>query len=124
MLGWAGCSFVSGHAFCHSLCAWQPVFRLRWPCWTLPSIPCRFYRISADWLVAVTALAVQVVAPQVAQRVIDRAMQVHGAAGLSQDFVLPQLYSWARILRLADGPDEVHREAVARLELRKYSSKL
>jgi len=88
------------------------------------TIPCRFHRISTDWLVAVTALAVQVVAPQVAQRVIDRAMQVHGAAGLSQDFVLPQLYSWARILRLADGPDEVHREAVARLELRKYSSKL
>lgn len=67
---------------------------------------------------------IKVVAPQVAQRVVDRAMQVHGAAGLSQDTVLAQLFAWARILRLADGPDEVHRDAVARLELRKYRSKL
>ena len=55
-----------------------------------------------------------------ASRVIDRAMQVHGAAGLSQDFPLADAYALQRYLRLADGPDEVHRGVVAKLELRKY----
>ena len=66
---------------------------------------------------------IKVVAPQMAQRVLDRAMQVHGAGGLSQDTPLAQLFAWARILRLADGPDEVHRDAIARLELAKYAQK-
>jgi acyl-CoA dehydrogenase len=53
--------------------------------------------------------------------VIDRAIQAHGGAGVSDDF--PMAFAWAnaRTLRLADGPDEVHREAIANLELRKYS---
>jgi alkylation response protein AidB-like acyl-CoA dehydrogenase len=48
--------------------------------------------------------------------------QVHGAAGLSQDTPLAQFYAWARILRLADGPDEVHRDAIAKMESRPYTN--
>ncbi|MFG2043655.1 acyl-CoA dehydrogenase family protein [Dactylosporangium sp. NPDC048998] len=65
--------------------------------------------------------AIKVAVPLMASRVIDRAIQVHGGAGLSQDFPLAQAYAHQRMLRLADGPDEVHRRAVARLELRKYA---
>jgi acyl-CoA dehydrogenase len=62
---------------------------------------------------------IKVVAPNMALRVIDRAIQAHGGAGVSGDFGLAAAWAWARALRLADGPDEVHREAIARLELRK-----
>jgi len=64
---------------------------------------------------------IKVVAPRMAQKVLDRAIQIHGAAGVSQDFHLA--YAWARIrtLRLADGPDEVHINQLARLELKKYN---
>ena len=51
---------------------------------------------------------------------VDRAIQAHGGAGLHSDLPLGQLYSWARALRLADGPDEVHIRAVARSEISKY----
>jgi len=64
--------------------------------------------------------AIKVAVPMMASRVIDRAMQVHGAAGLAQDFPLAEAYALQRYLRLADGPDEVHRGVVAKLELRKY----
>jgi acyl-CoA dehydrogenase len=64
--------------------------------------------------------AIKVAVPNMAGRVIDRAIQIHGAAGLSQDFPLAQAYARQRVLRLADGPDEVHRRAVARLELARY----
>ena len=63
---------------------------------------------------------IKVVAPNAAQQVIDWAIQAHGAAGLSEDFPLAYAYAWARILRLADGPDEVHRNALAKWELGKY----
>jgi acyl-CoA dehydrogenase len=63
---------------------------------------------------------IKVVAPNVAQRVIDRAIQVCGGAGVSQDFHLATAYARARVLRLADGPDEVHRETVAKIELAKH----
>jgi acyl-CoA dehydrogenase len=62
---------------------------------------------------------IKVVVPNVALRVIDRAVQVHGGAGVSQDTFLAHAWAQARTLRLADGPDEVHREAVAKLELGK-----
>ncbi|MEA2670500.1 MAG: acyl-CoA dehydrogenase [Chloroflexota bacterium] len=61
--------------------------------------------------------AIKVAAPRVACRVIDRAIQAHGAGGMSDDFPLAQMYAWARALRLADGPDEVHKMALARREL-------
>jgi acyl-CoA dehydrogenase len=63
--------------------------------------------------------AIKVVAPNVALRVIDRAIQAHGGGGVSQDFPLAQAYAKQRTLRLADGPDEVHRRTIARLELGK-----
>jgi acyl-CoA dehydrogenase len=64
---------------------------------------------------------IKVVAPNMALRVIDRAIQAHGAAGVSSDFFLAYAWAGARTLRLADGPDEVHREAVAKMELQKYA---
>jgi len=64
---------------------------------------------------------IKVAAPTMAQQVIDFAMQIHGGAGLSSDFMLADAWTNARTLRLADGPDEVHRGMVARLELGKYS---
>jgi len=63
---------------------------------------------------------IKVVAPSMALRVIDRAIQAFGAAGVSNDFTLAAQWANARTLRLADGPDEVHRAQLARLELRKY----
>jgi acyl-CoA dehydrogenase len=63
---------------------------------------------------------IKVVAPNVAQKVVDRAIQVCGGGGVSQDFHLAYAYARARVLRLADGPDEVHRETVAKIELAKY----
>ncbi|MBA3418527.1 MAG: acyl-CoA dehydrogenase family protein [Geodermatophilaceae bacterium] len=65
--------------------------------------------------------AIKVVAPRMACTVIDRAIQVHGAAGMSDDVPLAEFYTWARALRLADGPDEVHLRSVAREELGKYA---
>jgi acyl-CoA dehydrogenase len=65
---------------------------------------------------------IKVVAPNVALRVLDRAIQAHGGAGMSDDFGLAAAWANSRTLRLADGPDEVHREDVAKLELRKYAA--
>ncbi|RJG25814.1 acyl-CoA dehydrogenase family protein [Massilia cavernae] len=64
---------------------------------------------------------IKVVAPNVAQQVLDWAIQAHGAAGVSDDFPLAAQWAGNRTLRLADGPDEVHRSAVAKLELAKYA---
>ncbi len=57
--------------------------------------------------------------PQMALTVIDRAIQVHGGAGVSPDFPLAQFWIYARTLRIADGPDEVHLESIAKMELKK-----
>jgi len=64
---------------------------------------------------------IKVVVPRMTLRVIDRAIQAHGAAGVSGDFGLASAWAHARTIRLADGPDEVHREAIAKLELAKHS---
>jgi acyl-CoA dehydrogenase len=64
--------------------------------------------------------AIKVAAPRVACQVIDRAIQVHGGAGVCQDFPLARMFSAARTLRIADGPDEVHKMAIARRELRRF----
>jgi acyl-CoA dehydrogenase len=63
---------------------------------------------------------IKVVAPNVALAVLDRAIQAHGGGGVSDDFILAAAWANARTLRLADGPDEVHIESIARMELRKY----
>jgi acyl-CoA dehydrogenase len=66
--------------------------------------------------------AIKVAAPSIALKVIDRAIQVHGGAGVSDDFPLASLYAHMRTLRLADGPDEVHKMSIARHELRRQRS--
>jgi acyl-CoA dehydrogenase len=65
--------------------------------------------------------AIKVAAPSVALKVIDRAIQVHGGGGVSDDFPLAMMYAHLRTLRLADGPDEVHKLTIARQELRKHA---
>jgi acyl-CoA dehydrogenase len=65
--------------------------------------------------------AIKVIAPRMACEVIDRAIQVHGGGGVSDDFPLAEMYAGARTLRLADGPDEVHIRSVARQELGRYT---
>ena len=60
---------------------------------------------------------IKAVVPQMALKIIDRAIQVHGGAGVSQDTPLANFWIYARSLRIADGPDEVHMESVAKKEL-------
>ncbi|HEX4011013.1 MAG TPA: acyl-CoA dehydrogenase family protein [Solirubrobacteraceae bacterium] len=89
----------------------------------------RLLTLHAAWLmdrydnkVARTQIsAIKVAAPNMAARVIDRAIQVHGGGGMSQDFPLARMYAWQRALRLADGPDEVHRRTLGRLELSRFA---
>ena len=86
----------------------------------------RLLTLKAAWLIdtrgvkaAMSEISqIKVIAPRVAQQAADAAMQLHGAAGVCDDFPLAALYAYARVLRLADGPDEVHRGVVAKLELR------
>jgi acyl-CoA dehydrogenase len=66
--------------------------------------------------------AIKVAAPNMALKIIDRAIQVHGGGGVSEDFPLAAMYAHVRTLRLADGPDEVHKRAIARRELHKYDA--
>jgi acyl-CoA dehydrogenase len=65
---------------------------------------------------------IKVAVPNMAQGVVDMAMQLHGGAGLSDDVPLAAAWTTARALRLADGPDEVHRGVIARLELARYGA--
>ena len=67
---------------------------------------------------------IKVAAPRTALRVIDYAMQAHGAGGLSDDFGLAQAYAGMRTLRIADGPDEVHLRSIARMELAKVGERM
>jgi acyl-CoA dehydrogenase len=69
---------------------------------------------------AVEISAIKVAAPNAALRIIDRAIQVHGAGGVCDDFPLARMYAAIRTLRLADGPDEVHKMTIARRELRRH----
>jgi len=88
----------------------------------------RFLTLNAAWKmdtagnkVAKQEIAmIKVAAPNMALQVIDWAMQVHGGAGVSDDFPLAAAYAQARTLRFADGPDEVHRNAIAKQELGRY----
>jgi len=63
--------------------------------------------------------AIKVAAPQMALKVMDRAIQVHGGGGVSDDFPLAWMWAHQRTLRLADGPDEVHKRSIAQRELRR-----
>jgi acyl-CoA dehydrogenase len=90
----------------------------------------RLLTLKAAWMMDVAGnkaakaeiAMIKVVAPQMACQVIDWAMQVHGGAGMCQDFPLAFYYAQARTLRFADGPDEVHRNAIAKLELGKRAA--
>ena len=90
----------------------------------------RLLTLKAAWMMDVagnkTAKAeiamIKVAAPNMACQVIDWAMQVHGGGGMSQDFPLAYFYAHARTLRFADGPDEVHRNAIAKLELGRHAA--
>jgi len=66
---------------------------------------------------------IKVAVPNIALKIIDQAIQMHGGAGVSPDFPLAELFATIRTLRIADGPDEVHRALIAKLELKKYQSK-
>jgi len=65
---------------------------------------------------------IKAVAPQMACNVVDRAIQVHGAAGVSEDTVLARMYAWQRAMRIFDGPDEVHMRSIARSEIGREKS--
>jgi acyl-CoA dehydrogenase len=88
----------------------------------------RLLTLKAAWMMDVAGnkaakaeiAMIKVVAPGMACKVIDWAMQVHGGAGMSEDFPLANFYTIARALRFADGPDEVHRNAIAKMELGKF----
>ena len=67
---------------------------------------------------------IKVAAPRTALRVLDNAMQAHGAGGLSDDFGLAETYAGMRALRIADGPDEVHLRSIARIELRRHGERM
>jgi acyl-CoA dehydrogenase len=66
--------------------------------------------------------AIKIVVPEMAEWVLDKAIQVHGGGGVSQEFPLAHMWAGARTLRLADGPDEVHKASLAKRELRKHSA--
>ncbi len=90
----------------------------------------RLLTLRAAWMIdtagvrnAMSEIAqIKVVAPNVAQQVIDAAIQIHGGMGLSNDLPLTRLFALARVLRIADGPDEVHRASIARLELQRHAA--
>ena len=90
----------------------------------------RLYTFYAAWLMDTSGnkaarneiSGIKVAVPNMALRVIDNAMQAHGAMGMCDDTLLPWMYSWIRCLRLADGPDEVHRRSLALREIRKWEN--
>jgi acyl-CoA dehydrogenase len=67
--------------------------------------------------------AIKAAVPEMAQQIVDRAIQVHGGGGVSDDFPLAAMYANVRTLRLADGPDEVHKQSIAKQELRRYRTR-
>ena len=67
---------------------------------------------------------IKVVVPNMLQTLADQAIQIFGGAGVSDDVVLTEMFAYARCLRLADGPDEVHRAMVAKIELKKYHKQI
>jgi acyl-CoA dehydrogenase len=92
---------------------------------------CRLLTLKAAWMMDTVGnkaarteiAAIKVAAPTMALKIIDRAIQVHGAGGVTDDFPLARAWAHLRTLRLADGPDEVHKRSIARIELGKYRTK-
>ncbi|MFO7853675.1 MAG: acyl-CoA dehydrogenase family protein [Paracoccaceae bacterium] len=92
---------------------------------------CRLLTLKAAWMMDTAGnkearqeiAMIKVAAPNMAQKVIDWAMQAFGGVGTANDFGLPAAFATARLLRLADGPDEVHRNQIGRLELRRHRNK-
>jgi acyl-CoA dehydrogenase len=92
----------------------------------------RLLTLNAAWLMDTVGnkharteiAAIKVAAPTAALKVIDRAIQVHGGGGVSDDFPLASMYAHLRTLRFADGPDEVHKRTIARQELRKLKEQV
>jgi acyl-CoA dehydrogenase len=88
----------------------------------------RLLTLKAAWMMdefsnkeaRVEIAAIKVAAPAMALKIVDRAIQVHGGGGVSDDFPLASMYAHLRTLRLADGPDEVHKRTIARTELAPY----
>jgi alkylation response protein AidB-like acyl-CoA dehydrogenase len=88
----------------------------------------RLLTLKTAWLLDTTGIAsaisevsqIKAVVPTMLQQIVDDAIQIHGGGGLSEDFPLTQLFVYARALRLADGPDEVHRHRVAKVEIGKH----
>ena len=78
--------------------------------------------VTADAVPNCKVAQIKAVAPQVACDVIDRAIQVHGGAGVSDDVPLARMYGWHRAMRLFDGPDEVHMRTIARAEIGREQS--
>ena len=85
--------------------SWQPI-RLQYCC---------------HYCISIQIAAIKVAVAQMACRVVDRAIQLHGGEGVSQDSFLPHCFAGARSLRIADGPDIVHLETVAKLELQPHA---
>ena len=91
----------------------------------------RLLTLKAAWLMdtvgnkgaAIEISSIKVIAPNVALRVVDRAIQAHGGGGVSDDFPLARMWAGLRTLRFADGPDEVHRNAITKQELARYAGK-
>ncbi len=92
----------------------------------------RLLTLKAAWLLDTKGIMgamsevsqIKIVVPNMLQAIADQAIQIHGGAGVSEDFPLTALFAYARCLRLADGPDEVHRGLVAKIELQKYNKKI
>ena len=90
----------------------------------------RLFVLNAAWLMdregnkaARSEIAmIKAAVPRMTQAIVDRCVQVHGGAGVSQDFPLAQFWTYARTLRIADGPDEVHLESIAKAELKRYET--
>ena len=96
-----------------------------------PRFRCRLLTLKAAWMMDTVGnhaarteiAAIKVAAPNMALLVVDRAIQVHGGGGVTDDLILARAWAQLRTLRLADGPDEVHKRSIARIELRKHRTK-
>ena len=104
---------VAEHFSC--IDAIRPVRRPLWVPLSLSLALALFFPSAAQAEIAM----IKVIAPKMLLAVIDRAIQAHGGAGVSQDFGLAYAWARSRIMRIVDGPDEVHKRAIARVELRK-----